>query len=176
MQRRVASEPGKLAFLEHPQDFALHRKRHFANFVEKERAAVALFEPTDPLRDGSGETALLVPEKLAFEQRLGDGSAVDRHEKFLAATAIVMNGAGDEFFARSALARDHHRGLAMRDAADHLENLLHRLRLADDAVLMLLDGELRLEGRRRAHFGLRLERRIDHHFKLKGSDSLRIKS
>ena len=72
-----------------------------------------------------------------------------------------MDGAGDEFLAGAALAGDHHRRVAVRDAADHLEDLLHRGGLADDAVLMLLDGELRLEGRGRAHLGLRLERGID---------------
>ena len=35
-------------FLEHPQQFDLHRHRHIADFVEKQRAAIGLFK--GPLR------------------------------------------------------------------------------------------------------------------------------
>ena len=79
-----------------------------------------------------------------------------------------MDGAGDQFLAGAALAGDHHRRIAVRDAADHLEDLLHRHGLADDGVLMLLDGELRLEGRRRLHLGLRLERGVDDDLEIEG--------
>ena len=87
-----------------------------------------------------------------------------------------MDRAGDEFLARAALARDHHRRVAVRHAADHLEHLLHGLGLAHDAVLVLLDGELRLERRGGAHLALRFERASTTTFRLKGSDSLRMKS
>ena len=56
----------------------------------------------------------------------------------------------------------------VRDAADHFEDLLHRRGFADDRVLMLLDGELRLEGGGRAHLGLRLERGIDDDLEIEG--------
>ena len=110
----------------------------------------------------------LVPEKLAFQQRFRDGRAVDGDEKLVAAAAVMMDGARDEFLARAALARDHHRRLAVRHAADHLEDLLHRLGLADDAVLVLIDRELRLERRRRAHLRLRLERGIHDDLQIEG--------
>ena len=117
------------------------------------RPAVALLETADALGDRPGKRPFFVAEKLAFQQRLRDGGAVDRHEELVAAPAVMMDRTRDQFLARAALAGDHHRGLAVRDAAYHLEDLLHRLGLPDDAVLVLVDGELRLERRGRAHLG-----------------------
>ena len=142
--------------------------RHLADFVQEKRPAVALLETPDALGHRTGERAFLVPEKLAFQQGLGDRRAVDRHEKLVAAPAVMVDRAGHQFLAGTALAGDHHRGLAVRDAAHHLEHLLHRLGLADDAVLVLVDGELRLEGSRRAHLALRLQRRIDDDLQVEG--------
>ena len=46
---------------------------HVADFVEKQRAAVALLELADAPPVGAGEGASLVAEQLAFQQRFGDG-------------------------------------------------------------------------------------------------------
>ena len=45
-----------------------------------------------------------------------------------------MQGLGDEFLARAALAQDEHRSAARRDLAHLLEQVLHRRRLAHDRV------------------------------------------
>ena len=84
---------------------------------------------------------------------------------FAAARAVVVDGACDEFLAGAAFAGDHNRRVGARDAADHFENLLHRGGFADDAVLVILDGELGLEIGGRAHLGLGLQRSIDDDLK-----------
>jgi hypothetical protein len=42
---------------------------------------VGRFEQAGPVRIRAGERAALVPEKLTFEERLGDRSAVDGDER-----------------------------------------------------------------------------------------------
>ena len=66
VQRDIPSEPGKLSFLEHPQDFALHGHRHLADLIEKESAAVALFEAPDSLGYRPGKASLFVGRKVRF--------------------------------------------------------------------------------------------------------------
>jgi hypothetical protein len=68
------------AILRHPQQFGLELRRHVRDLVEKNRPAVSHLEAADPLRHRAGECAFLMPEKLAFKQRLGDGGAVDFHQ------------------------------------------------------------------------------------------------
>ena len=133
LERFIAADAGEFAFLQHAQDLSLQGQRHVADFVEKQRAAIALLEAAHPRAGGAGEGALFVAEELALEQMLRDGRAIDGDEPLRAPLAVVVNGAGDELLARAALAGDHHRGVAVRDAADHLEDLLHGDRLADDA-------------------------------------------
>ena len=43
-QAPVAADPFDLAFLEHAQELGLHVRRHVADLVEEERAAVGLLE------------------------------------------------------------------------------------------------------------------------------------
>ena len=45
---------------------------------------VGLLEAADPARVGAGESAAFVAEQFAFQQRFGDGRAVDRHERLSA--------------------------------------------------------------------------------------------
>ena len=112
--------------------------RHVADFVEENRAVVALLEFADALQGRAGEGAAFVAEQFAFQQLLGDGGAVDREERLLAAVAVMINGAGDQFLAGAALAGDERGGVGGGDLADELEDLLHRLAAADDAQLVIL--------------------------------------
>ena len=83
---------------------------------------MTLFKPSDALRGGTGKGALFMAKKLALQQILGNGGAVDREQALLAPFAVVMDGSGDQFLARSAFARHQNRCIAHRDAANHLEN------------------------------------------------------
>ena len=71
----VASDPLERLLLQQAQDLGLQARRHVADLVEEERAAVALLELADAAAVGAGEGALLVPEQLALQQGLGDGRA-----------------------------------------------------------------------------------------------------
>ena len=78
------------------------------------------------------------------------------------ARAVLVDGARDQFFARSAFAGDHDSRVAVRDAPHHFEHFLHGGRLSNDAVLVLLDREAGLELLRALHFGRGFDRGIDH--------------
>src|SRR5207248_10905974 len=66
--------------LQEPQQFDLHWQWHIADFVQKQSAAIGTFDSADALPQGTGEGAFFVTEELTFEQGLGNGCAVDRHE------------------------------------------------------------------------------------------------
>src|SRR5205823_4966753 len=66
-----AADALELALLKDAQQLRLHRRRHLADLVEEERAAVGDFELALLLSERAGERAALVAEQFGFEQRLG---------------------------------------------------------------------------------------------------------
>ena len=104
----------KVPHLQHAQNFRLRRRRHVADFIEKDRAAVALLEFADALRGRAGERASFVPEQFAFEKVLRNGRAIDGEERLLAALAVMINRAGNQFLAGAAFAGDQRGGIGCR--------------------------------------------------------------
>src|SRR5690606_31344723 len=70
--RRLPADAEELALGEHAQQPGLQRRRHVADLVEEQRAAVGLLEPADPPLHRARERALLVAEELGLEQLGGD--------------------------------------------------------------------------------------------------------
>ena len=77
------------------------------------------------------ESALLVPEELAFDQVARDRRHVDGDERALAPLAVVMERARDQFLAGAGLAGDHHREVGLHQSRERTVDLLHRRRAAD---------------------------------------------
>ena len=96
-------------------------------------------------------------EQLAFEEVFRDGGAVDGHEGLLVATAVVVDGAGDDLLAGAAFPRDEHGGVGVGDLPDELEHGLHGIGAADDAEVVVLLLELGREGDGLAHVAGGLE-------------------
>ena len=118
LQRLIAADAGILAFLEHAQQFALHREWHVADFVEEERAAIALLEASDALVHRAGEGAFLVTKNFTFDEVVGNGGDVDGRKLLLRARAELVDGTGDEFFAAAAFTGDHNRSIGARDTTN----------------------------------------------------------
>ena len=78
---RSARPAAGTPLLQHAQQLHLRRRRHLADLVEEERAAIGQLEAALPPIGGAGERALLVAEDLALEQRLGNRGAVDGDER-----------------------------------------------------------------------------------------------
>src|ERR1051325_1088127 len=145
MDDAVASNRTILALLQHSKELRLQVRRHLANLVEEQRAALRHFEQTLFVERRAGERALLVAEQLRFDQILRDRGAVDLDERPLRPLAVVMNGVGDQLLAGSVLALNQDVRLAGGDAFDELEQLLHLLALADDVLKLIAILQLGLE-------------------------------
>jgi len=52
----------------------------------------------------AGEGAALVAEQFVFDETFGNGRAIQRDERQIAARRKMMDGAGEKFFARAAFA------------------------------------------------------------------------
>jgi hypothetical protein len=70
------SHPSHLALLEDAQQADLHRGRHVADLVQKERAAVRGLKQARAVVHGAGEGAPHVSEQFTFEQRIGESAAI----------------------------------------------------------------------------------------------------
>ena len=114
------------SFLQDAEEFDLHRLREVANFVKEKSASIGLLESAFAIGDRSGKGSAHVSKELAFEQVLGNGSAVDRDERFLASVAVLIEGAGDELFAGAGFAQDKDGDLGGGKAANLLVDFLHR--------------------------------------------------
>ena len=85
VQHARAAEAHELALLEHAQQLGLHRRRHLADLVEEQHAAVGLLDAARLGGDRAGERAALVAEQLRLEQLVGQRRAVDGDERPVAA-------------------------------------------------------------------------------------------
>ena len=73
----------------------------------------------------AGERAFHVAEKLALEQAVGHGAAIHLDERRGLFAAVVVDGAGDEFLARAAFARDEHCGIGGCNELNLLHHFAH---------------------------------------------------
>ena len=133
-QRLVRAHAVVCPLLQDAQELGLQVERHFADLVEQERAAFGLLESSSAIRDGAGKRSAHVSEEFALQQCLRDGGAIHRDERGRSSVAVGVDGSGDEFLARPALAREQHGDVALRDAADGLVHVLHEGAVADDLV------------------------------------------
>src|SRR6516164_5835245 len=143
----VAPDALERLLLEHAQHLGLGGRRHVADLVEEEGAAVALLELADATAVGAGEGALLVAEQLALQQVLRDGGAVEGQERCPGAGAMLVDGAGDQFLAGATLPRNQHGKGLVGDTADGLVRFLHPRAGADDGFA----GEFFVRRRLRDH-------------------------
>ena len=87
----VAADALEPALLQHGQQLHLDRGGDLSHLVQKQRAAVGLFEAADTPAIGARERPLLMTEELALEQGFGEGSAVHRDEGPVRARAERVN-------------------------------------------------------------------------------------
>ena len=90
-----AAERRYRAFFEHAQQMSLQLKRHIADFVEEERAAVACNNlARAPALDAAGERARRIAKQFAGQKGRGNSCTVDSDIRFAGALALGMNSAG----------------------------------------------------------------------------------
>src|SRR5436305_15247410 len=98
----------ELALLEDAQQPGLERRRDLADLVEEERPSLGGLDAADLPLDGARERPALMAEELALEEGLGEGGAVDRHERLAGPGAAAMESTRRHLLAGAALAAQQH--------------------------------------------------------------------
>src|SRR5690606_32031025 len=87
----------------------------------------------------AGKGPRFVAEQLAFEQVLGDGGAVDRHER-TRARAVLVQTSGNDLLAGSRLADDQDVDLLARERRDQFARLLDAVRTPHELLFQAFPG------------------------------------
>ena len=130
--RLVAPHPFKLPLLEDAEQLGLQGERDFADLIKQDRPAVGQLETPIALVGRAGEGSLLMTEKLALDECLGNGGAVDLDERFVETLAVEENFVRDEFLAGAVLAGNHHRRVGAADPLDQILQAKNRRAFSDD--------------------------------------------
>ena len=121
-----------LAGLQGAQQLALGGGAEDADFVEEEGAAMGALEAAGPGGQRAGVAALVDAEELALDQVVGDGGAVDGHERARRTGADAVQRLRQHLLAHAAFAQEEHGGLRLRGAAHHVAHRVEAGRDADD--------------------------------------------
>ena len=132
LDRLVTADAIKLAVGEHAQQARLQFRRHVADFIEEQRAALGLLEAAAAHRLGAGESAALVTEQFRFEQVPRHRRGVDRDKGFRCTAGVAMQRQRHQFLAGARLTGNQHGGVGLRQPADGAKYLLHRGCLPED--------------------------------------------
>ena len=135
LDRHVPAHALERVPLQHAEELRLRAERHLADLVQEDGAVVGGLELPDHALGRAGERPLLVTEQFAFQQRFGERGAVEADERAVAARAVLVDRAGDQFLPRPALAADQHRRLRLAHADDLRLDLLERAAVADDVAV-----------------------------------------
>src|ERR1041385_309418 len=134
IERELASAADRsdLALLKRPQELHLHAERHLSDFVEEQSATVRPNEQAELSRPRVREGSLCMTEKLAFEHRFRDRSAVYCDEGSALLAPMLVHRLRDELLACTALASDEHRGISLLHSIQQAVDLFHRRTVADE--------------------------------------------
>ena len=88
-----------LVLLQHAQEFDLQKRIHFAHFVQENSTATGHLKASPAGMHRAGKRSLLVTKKLGFQEFVGDGAAVDDHERPGCPPALLMQIAHGQFLA-----------------------------------------------------------------------------
>ena len=121
--------------LQHAQQLGLHRQRHVADLIEKQRAAIRELELAGlAASPRAGERAFLIAEQLRLQQRFGNRRAVELDEGPLGTRRAAMQRMSIQLLASTGLATDQYRGAAGGDLAYLAGQLPHGGRIPDDVT------------------------------------------
>ena len=128
------SHPLDLVLLQDPEKLRLDARADLADLVEEARPAVRRLEQPTLVDDRSREGASHVSEELGFQYPLGQGAAIDGHERSLGSRARGMDGPRDQLLPCAGLALDEHGAPSPGHARDRVEHLSHRRGGAHDLL------------------------------------------
>ena len=121
----TAAQARELLILQHVQEFGLQKRRHFADFVEQNRSAIAQLELAGFGMGCAGERTLLVAEQLALKQVGRNRGAIHLEEYAMGARRKLVDQASEDFFAGAALAEQQHGDVYIGDQRGLRADLAH---------------------------------------------------
>ena len=127
--RAMTAHPVKMTVAEDPQQPGLQVKRHVADFVEKQGAAIGLLKAAAAHGLCTGKGAALMAKQLGLQQILGYSRGVDGHKGPVRARRVLVQCARHQLLAGARFAGDHHRHVALAQAANGPKHILHGRRL-----------------------------------------------
>ena len=116
------------------QQLGLHGHIHVADFIQKQRTLISRHELARIIAHRAGEAPFHMAEQLAFDECVGNGGAVHRHERMRGAFAVQVNGASHQLLTGAAFSGDQHFTVHARRPVDERINLLHSRAVADHSV------------------------------------------
>ena len=132
-----AAHAHHFAFFKDAQQSRLQAQGHLADLVEKQRAAIGRLEQARVATAArAGEGAVLVAEQFRFQQRLGNGPAIDGDERTvrIAPRTFAVDRLGHQFLAAARFPFDQHGAGRARIQHHGLAQPLHRGRVAAQVV------------------------------------------
>ncbi|CCJ88813.1 hypothetical protein BN132_741 [Cronobacter turicensis 564] len=126
------ADPTERAVIEKAQQFSLHARRHFADFIQQHRAATGLLEEAFFTFMGVGVSARRVAKQLAFHHIFRNRRAVERQIGLIGARACQMTGVGQQIFTGTGISGDKQRRIQHRQFARLIHHLLHARADRDD--------------------------------------------
>jgi hypothetical protein len=135
IDRPGAAETGEGPVLKHLQELNLQRRRHFADLVKEQGAAMGgLKETRLALFAGAREGTALVAEELGFEELGRDRAAIDLDEGPILPGSFGVDQAGDDVLADAGFPLDQQRGVDPRQAQAKINHCLHGGARPSDAI------------------------------------------
>ena len=102
----------------------MHAGGHVTDFIEKNGAAAGALQQAFFAAASVGEGPVFVAEKLALQESIGKGSAIDLQQWHGGARTGVVNCSGEHAFAGTTLTLDQNRGVVgFGGLASHLQHL-----------------------------------------------------
>ena len=120
----ASAHPFHFPFLKNPEQLGLQSQFHFRNLIQQESPAVGLLELARRGRHRAGKGAFFVTKQNGLQHVLGNGGAVDRHERLPGSWGMLMDVSGQHLLAGTALAGNQNRGIRVRHLGRQLEHAL----------------------------------------------------
>ena len=137
--RHDSAHPLELPLLEKAQELRLKFRRHVADLVEKDRAAMSQFDLARLTPVRAGKRALFMAEQFALQEFFRQTHRIDSDKRPIFSFTPVVNGASEDLFAGSAFAEEQDRRTAAGCLLRQINGLLHLGALADNQTIAFFD-------------------------------------
>ena len=99
--------------------------RHFTDFIEKQGAAIGLFELPGTIPHGTGKSTPYVTKELAFQKSRRNGCTVNGYKRLFTTGPSLVNRPCNEFFSGSTFSSDQDARLGRSNPSNNIKDILH---------------------------------------------------